>query len=126
MHTNSTHTHVSDDSPDTTLGKLPEIRLLVKARDLTCKHTRNNRTPTITKPTQPSHASQPCSVAKNHTAPPRCPRDYSAAAPERYAQHTWACCPPIHTGAVPPTHAGYAKLAAQNTCARCGTSDAHD
>jgi hypothetical protein len=33
-HTQHTATHVSDDSPDTTLGKLPLIRFLLKSRCL--------------------------------------------------------------------------------------------
>jgi hypothetical protein len=50
---------------------------------------------------------------------------YSTAAPERYANHTWACPQPLHTEAVTPTRAGNAQLATQDICARCSASDAH-
>jgi hypothetical protein len=38
------HTHCSDDSPDTTLGKLPDNRLSIKFNTLSRVRTRNNHT----------------------------------------------------------------------------------
>jgi hypothetical protein len=66
-HTQRTATHFSNESPDTTLGKLPLIWLWLKYRDLSCANTQEQHT-LRTLMTVPPVGRHPTRSHTSHTA----------------------------------------------------------